>query len=274
MRVRSMMSTAVALTWMAALSWAGYASAQAIGLGSGPVFAGGMGTTSGSSFGPGAVMGLPYSLVETMTTVQTLADGTTITQVNEQRRMRDSEGRERTENGVMRDGALLVAIIHLQDPVARSFTTLLPLNKTAHVMRLPELKPEATEQDTKAAAVFRAKTEALRREHPAAPNSEDLAPQTVAGLYAEGKRHTLVIPAGQQGNDREIRVVTETWTSPELKIVVGRTTEDPRMGKTTMVISDLERAEPDPSLFQVPPDYRIIEADSTQSRGLAKTTPQ
>ena len=46
-----------------------------------------------------AVKGQPYSLVEKTTRVQTLADGTTITRVTEEHRMRDSEGRTRRTGG-------------------------------------------------------------------------------------------------------------------------------------------------------------------------------
>ncbi len=31
------------------------------------------------------------------------------------------------------------------------------------------------------------------------------------------------------------------------------------MGKTTMVVTDLNRGDPAASLFQVPPDYKLIE---------------
>jgi hypothetical protein len=117
-----------------------------------------------------------------------------------------------------------------------------------------------------AARVAGLRAEAYRKEHPAPPpNREDLGVQRIAGVSAEGKRHTMVIPTGQMGNDREI-TVTETWTSPERKIVVSRTTDDPRMGKTTMVVSDLQRAEPDAALFQIPSEYRVIESPAPMMR--------
>jgi hypothetical protein len=225
-----------------------------------PMVGGGsMGLGSGSGvFVLPAIKGQPYSLVETMTTVQTLADGTTITRVSQSRHMRDSEGRTRMEMGVMKDGALQVTAVRLDDPVSRAAVTLFPRSKTANITRFPEPTPESAQQEARMAEL-RAKAEANRKEHPAPPNVEDLGIQTIAGGSAEGKRHTLVIPVGRMGNDREITVVTETWTSPELKIIVGSTTDDPQMGKTTMVVSDLQRAEPDPALFQVPSDYRVTE---------------
>jgi hypothetical protein len=237
--------------WVGQLPSAGMVGGSSMGLGSG----------SGVFVLP-AIKGQPYSLVETTTTVQTLADGTTVTRVSHVRRMRDSEGRTRMELSVMQDGALQVVTILLEDPVGRIMARLSPRSKTANVTHVPEPTAETAETAEQAARVAeaRAQAEAYRKEHPAPPNSGDLGVQTIAGVSAEGKRNRWVIPAGMQGNDREITVVTETWTSPELKIVVGRTTDDPRIGKTTMVVSDLERAEPDAALFQVPSDYRVNES--------------
>lgn len=68
-----------------------------------------------------------------------------------------------------------------------------------------------------------------------------------------------MIPAGKEGNDREIRTVMEVWTSPDLKITVRRTMDDPRTGKSTMVVTDLNRGDPAPLLFQVPAGYKVID---------------
>ena len=52
--------------------------------------------------------------------------------------------------------------------------------------------------------------------------------EVCAGVYAEGRRETGVIPAGSEGNDRDISVVTETWVSPELHLEVLRKISDPK----------------------------------------------
>jgi hypothetical protein len=80
----------------------------------------------------------------------------------------------------------------------------------------------------------------------------------VSGIFAEGTRTTRVIPIGMEGNDREIRVVTEQWVSPDLKIVVARSLDDPRYGQSTMEVSELQRGDPEAALFQVPADYKMV----------------
>jgi hypothetical protein len=219
-----------------------------------------MGSVGAVSMGIGGVKGQPYSLVETTTTVRTLGDGTTITSHQEAHKMRDAEGRQRTEMGFERDGVMRFDNISISDPAARETINLNVTTKTARVFHIPEPKPI----DPAKLAEMKAKAAEMRANHPPPqplnpPTIEKLGGQTVAGVYAEGTRTTHVIPAGKEGNDREMRTVTEVWTSPDLKIVVGRTVDDPRMGKIMMVVTDLNRGDPAASLFQVPADYKVID---------------
>ncbi len=216
------------------------------------------GVALGTSLPLRALKGQPYSLVETTTSFRTLQDGTTMTNVRVQHRMRDAEGRERTERGEMKDGVYKVTLISLSDPVACIIATLFPVTRKAMVTHMPQPKPVTPEEEERIAA-SRARAEAYRKEHPTSgpAGSEPLPPKSVDGLYAEGTRRTLIIPVGREGNDREIRVVSETWYSPDLKITLGSETDDPRSGKLTTVVSDLKRVDPAPELFQVPPDYTV-----------------
>ncbi len=45
--------------------------------------------------------------------------------------------------------------------------------------------------------------------------------------------------------------------STALKVPVLIKTTDPRFGNTTMQLTNVVQAEPDPTLFQVPPDYTV-----------------
>jgi hypothetical protein len=90
-------------------------------------------------------------------------------------------------------------------------------------------------------------------------NSEDLGSQTMEGVIVSGVRTTHTIPAGQIGNDRPITIVTEVWTSPDLKTVVYSKRSDPRMGEQTFHLTNIVRTEPNPSLFTVPADFKIVD---------------
>ena len=77
------------------------------------------------------------------------------------------------------------------------------------------------------------------------------------GLLVEGKRGTITVPAGVQGNDRTMQVATERWFLSELQLVMLTKTSNPESGEQTSRVTNLERNEPDPALFQVPADYTI-----------------
>jgi hypothetical protein len=50
----------------------------------------------------------------------------------------------------------------------------------------------------------------------------------------------------------------ESWLSPDLKITVLMKNSDPRMGESTMRLRNIDRSEPDPALFRMPSDYKIV----------------
>jgi hypothetical protein len=86
---------------------------------------------------------------------------------------------------------------------------------------------------------------------------ENLGKQSIEGVEAEGTRTTVTIPAGEIGNERAIQIVSERWYSPELQLVVMTRHSDPRFGETTYKLTNINRAEPAKSMFEVPSDYTI-----------------
>jgi TonB family protein len=93
-----------------------------------------------------------------------------------------------------------------------------------------------------------------------AVNTERLNNQLVEGIECEGARKVTTISVGAIGNDRPITTVSETWNSPELSMIILSKRSDPRFGESTYSITNIDRAEPESELFQVPPDYTIKEA--------------
>jgi hypothetical protein len=89
--------------------------------------------------------------------------------------------------------------------------------------------------------------------------TEDLGSQTMEGVFVTGVRTTRTIAAGQIGNDKPISIVTEVWTSPDLKTIVYSKRSDPRMGEQTFQLTNITRAEPDASMFTVPADFKLVE---------------
>ncbi len=79
------------------------------------------------------------------------------------------------------------------------------------------------------------------------------------GVRAEGKNVSYTIPAGEIGNRNPIVVSTETWTSPDLQVVVYSKHSDPRVGETVYRLANLKRGEPPAGMFTVPEGYTLKE---------------
>jgi hypothetical protein len=81
--------------------------------------------------------------------------------------------------------------------------------------------------------------------------------KTIDGIAVEGHSTRTVIPAGQIGNEQPLTVTNEEWRSPDLNVLVMTRHTDPRSGESTYRLTNIVRAEPDASLFMVPPDYTV-----------------
>lgn len=100
--------------------------------------------------------------------------------------------------------------------------------------------------------------------------TEELGTRDFEGVSAEGTRRTTIIPEGAIGNERPIEIVYERWYSKELGLVVYSRNTDPRFGEQTYRLTNIIRAEPDPSLFSVPSGYKKVSQDGSLYR---LTTP-
>jgi hypothetical protein len=95
---------------------------------------------------------------------------------------------------------------------------------------------------------------------------ESLGTNTVDELNVVGTRETLTISAGAIGNNQPVMTTSEFWYSSDLEVNLSVTRKDPREGTQVIQLVDLSRSEPDPSLFQVPADFTVVDA-----RASAKT---
>jgi hypothetical protein len=205
------------------------------------------------------VTGSPVSAKEVNRTVQTLSDGTEIENTQTTMFYRDAQGRTRTEPS----GTDGIAII--QDPVAGVRITLNSTTRTAIRATTPalalaklgavtaKLEAEMTARTTLDGAPAKSTTVKLQA------NSEDLGFQNQNGILAQGTRNTMIIPKGQIGNNRDIKVVNERWYSKDLQMVVKSVNSDPRFGTTTYELTNVVQGA-DPTLFQIPGNYTVTES--------------
>jgi hypothetical protein len=233
------------------------------------------------------VVGKPVSGTEERKTVQTLADGTLIENSDSDVFYRDAQGRTRVEQSM--PGRAIV----ITDPVAHISIVLDPTTKTARknpvTAFVGQLGTQGTQVGTRSgqasqgvvfasrggtmvtdseaysagvaagrAAAGRAGADRAAAQNPP-PTSEELGVQTMNGVAAQGIRSTQTIPAGRIGNNRDIHVVNERWYSSDLQLLVKTVNSDPRFGVTTYQLLNIVQGTQDPSLFQIPSDYTVVE---------------
>lgn len=88
---------------------------------------------------------------------------------------------------------------------------------------------------------------------------ESLGNDTMESLNVVGTRETLTIQEGAIGNNRPIVTTKEIWYSPQFQMNLSVVRNDPRNGTQTLKITELNLAEPDASLFEIPSGYKIVD---------------
>jgi TonB family protein len=224
---------------------------------------------------PTLVAGAPYFAEEHRVRTRMLEDGTRITENwPVRKKYRDAQGRTRTDRPLLTtpDAPEMPRVIEINDPGAAVQYILEPSHKIAHRFRVPQVSsdPASADAASKDPAVTVAGPPSIA--FPAPPGSktdvEDLGAWVIEGFRAEGVRRTIRIPNGKipagavavgEDSDRSLVIIQETWTAPELHIVVREKLFDPRRGESTTELLKIHGGEQAATLFQVPPDYRIVD---------------
>src|SRR5437588_9940747 len=225
----------------------------------------------GGMHGGKVVTGAPFSAVAVSETNQTMADGNHISRKTQSNIFRDSQGRVRRELTLVGFDPLAASgqpksFVVINDPVAGVTYLLHPDQKSAENMGKPfATMGGAIREEMRNKMASRAEREIANGNL----KKEDLGTQTIAGVVVQGTRITRTIPASQSGNEKPITITHERWYSNDLQTVVMSKRSDPWSGETTYTLTNIQRSEPDASLFSVPSDYTV-----TQGRaGLRRMGP-
>jgi hypothetical protein len=170
---------------------------------------------------------------------------------------RDSAGRTREDVSVPRDPTA-TQTVNIKDPIAGVWYFLDTESKIARRLVFPwpgpGLTPTTSAPGPLGGAVM-SFTNSKFREVPT--TNESLGTQLIEGLAADGQRITNLSPTCMPGGDENV-AVSESWYSPELRMILLLKSSD-CIGDGTTRLEHLNRAEPDPLLFQVPSDYTIVD---------------
>ena len=216
------------------------------------------------------VTGAPYTATASTEMTQVLGDGNRIVNKSTVSLTRDSQGRTRREETMGMVGPWQVngpKLIFINDPNSQTNYVLDPGKQTASVLKFPgpgSLPPFPgippggnVSMMAQAGGNVTFIQKGPGGDQPEDVKTESLGVQTMEGVSVEGKRVTRTIPAGQIGNIQPIQSTSEVWFSPDLQVVVMSKHSDPRFGETTYQLTGIQRAEPDHSLFEVPPGYTV-----------------
>jgi hypothetical protein len=91
---------------------------------------------------------------------------------------------------------------------------------------------------------------------------ENLGAETIQGVQARGRRTTTTkTPVGAVGKSQPQVSTYEVWRAvdPGLRGLLAREArDDPQSGKTTKTLVKFRQAEPDSSMFRLPPGYEVV----------------
>lgn len=213
-----------------------------------------------AELGGKTVSGAPFTASFSTQTTQTLSDGNHINRTTAGTLARDAQGRTRREMTLSGVGPWAASgkpkqVSMINDPVAGSHYILEPDKKIARQLGAMSGKGKGMGKGHMHDHANGAAAGKMRDD--ATVTTASLGTQTINGVAAEGTRMTRTIPAGAIGNEKPIVITVERWYSADLQTAVKTTRSDPRSGETVMQLTNIQRAEPDASLFQVPADYTI-----------------
>ncbi|MFI5098030.1 MAG: hypothetical protein ACHQT6_08680 [Candidatus Acidiferrales bacterium] len=184
---------------------------------------------------------------------------------------RDGQGRIRTEmtGGKFKveegEGAGTESVqqmVSICDPVSGKLVGLDTISKTATIMARGPLSQRSAAQPQSAIQMQRPYCRTFASTLTVGNlQREDLGHQTIEGFDAQGVRSTNPTHLLRNGEEMATTTINETWCSEELGAMLLQVHGAVISGqaKTEMKLTKIVPGEPDPSLFQIPPDYRIVE---------------
>lgn len=200
-------------------------------------------------FGPKA--NAPFTATAKTIWVRILPDGSTITHWNQRNVARDMDGRimqERAtfvpENSTQQPQ---VAYVQYTDPATHTMYSCIPRAKICNLLGYSA--PQS----------FAMLPEGLQRDGTTFLTRENLGVETFEGLEVQHTRETYTFYKETIGNTNTILRVVEYWYSPDLGIDLKVTRHDPRDGDQTLWLTNITTTAADPSVFQIPQDYRIFD---------------
>lgn len=221
--------------------------------------------------------GMPYSGIWVTKHVAKFSGGEIMKDQNTRRVWRDSEGRTREEITWRRYTGALATVGRIEDPVAKvRYTWRIEPGRTAIVTEThfamedylvtevwpnPPLHPSETTPG--ATIVILRPSRLLSLES----RGEKLGPKYLNGVYAEGVRldDSICTGADECKSGQSHHHISEFWTAPDLNLVIRTYLDDGAGFTEDSELKNIDRSEPESSVFLPPPDLPNRQAPATDA---------
>ena len=199
--------------------------------------------------------GAPFSLTLITEWSRPLGNGGTFTLTNQRRIVRDGRGRIYQERWILvpKGGDIKshMDVFQITDPEQHTWYNCQTATKVCEL-----LKYKLTTEDNFQPAIG---TSGPLANGKGSRQHEDLGVSSTDGVDTHGYRETVTINPGVMGNDKPMITTREFWYSSELAVNLISIVDAPQSGKQVFTAKDLTTVEPEPSLFVVPDEYKIID---------------
>ncbi len=199
--------------------------------------------------------GAPFSFTLATEWTRPMSNGGNFTLTNERHIVRDSKGRIYQERWILvPKGSKIKSwmdIFQITDPEQHTWLNCETASKTCALLRYHLTTQDKFEPPIGATGALADGTGF--RQH------EDLGLSNTQGVETHGYRETTTFNPGVMGNDKPMVVTREFWYAPLLGVNLLSTVDEPMTGKQVFTAKELSTAEPDPSLFDVPADYKVVD---------------
>ncbi len=203
--------------------------------------------------------GAPFSLTLATEWSRPLANGGAYTLVNERKIARDAAGRIYQERWILvpKNGTFKsqMNVFQITDPEMHTWYNCEPATKVCELLMY-----HLTTEDTYVPPIG---TSGPLPNGRGTRQHEDLGQRSIEGVETHGYRETVTLNPGTMGNDTPMVTTREFWYSPELALNLVSIVDSPEAGKQVFTVKNLSATPPEPGLFVVPDDYKIIDQRKT-----------
>ena len=199
----------------------------------------------------------PFTAIVHTEWTRPMPGGGNFTFVNQRRVARDSTGRIYEERWLLAprgsEDQSRMNVIQLADPHAHTLYNCYTLQKPRRCVLDAFAEPAVKSFKPVATTSGKLPNNMGTRIH------EDLGTRSMDGIETLGTRDTSNLNAGVMGSDQPFSMGREYWQAPTLGVNLYSEVVDPSVGKQVFTLTDVNLAEPDPRLFELPEGFEVVD---------------